>query len=191
IRKLFPSQTEGERVYLVVREHWVYFALKVFIWFCFFGLYVGVRVWGQTIIPGLFDGTFGQIIALVLDLYLLVLVLTIFILWVLYYLNIQVITAIRIVDVDQVGLFSHTASELNIEKIEDVTSEVNGIIGTVFNYGNVYIQTAGATEHFEFTNVHNPALIQKMVHDLYEKIRTQSSQEGMKSLPHLKNHIPS
>lgn len=191
MHKLFPSQSENEKIYLVVREHWVYFALKAAIWLFFLGLYIAVRIFGPAYFPLVFEDTAGQIIALVLDVYLLILILTIFMLWVLYYLNMQIITAVRIVDVDQVGLFSHTASELHIEKIEDVTSEVNGIIGTVFNYGNVYIQTAGATEHFEFTNVPNPALIQKMVHDLYEKIRTQSSQEGMKSLPPLKNHIPS
>ena len=95
MRKLFPSQIEGEKVYLVVREHWVYFALKVFIWGFFFALYIAIRIWGPGILPEAFDATTGQITTLVLNIYLLILVLTIFILWALYYLNIQIIILLK------------------------------------------------------------------------------------------------
>ncbi len=84
-------------------------------------------------------------------------------------MNIEIITDIRVVEVDQIGLFNHTISELHIDKIEDATSETVGVFGTIFNYGNVYVQTAGTTERFEFHHVPNPAAIEKLVLDLYEK----------------------
>ena len=89
--------------------------------------------------------------------------------FVFYYLNVDIVTSIRIVDITQVGLFAHTVSELHIDKIEDVTSKTTGIFGTIFNYGEVFIQTAGTIDRFDFQNVPNPSGIEKLILDLYEK----------------------
>ncbi len=86
-----------------------------------------------------------------------------------YYLNIQIITSLRIVDIDQVGLFSHTIAELHIDKIEDVTSETKGVLGTMFDYGNVFVQTAGTKERFQLDNIPHPGQVEKIILDLYEK----------------------
>ena len=121
--------------------------------------------------PALLQGTFGQVTSLFEDIisYPSILTLAAFLIFIFYYLNIQIITSIRVVDVTQEGLFSHTISELHIDKIEDATSSSNGLFGTIFNYGNVYVQTAGATDRFEFHNVPDPAGIEKLVLNLYEK----------------------
>jgi hypothetical protein len=103
------------------------------------------------------------------QVYTLFLVLALFLIFVFYYLNVQIITNVRIVDIDQIGLFSHVISELHINTIEDVTSEVDGVFGTLLNYGDVYVQTAGTIDRFEFTNVPNPATIEKLILDLYEQ----------------------
>jgi ABC-type multidrug transport system fused ATPase/permease subunit len=168
-RKLFPSQEEGEQIYLVIREHWVHLLLKIFVWVFFSAALVVFNRFAQTNIPALFVGAWGQTTSLFTQVYTLFLTLALFLIFVIYYLNIQIITGIRVVDISQEGLFSHTISELHIDKIEDATSETNGILGTVFNYGNVYVQTAGTVERFEFHNVPNPAAIEKLVLDLYEK----------------------
>jgi hypothetical protein len=97
------------------------------------------------------------------------LVMSLFLIITIYYLNIQIITNLRVVDVSQEGLFSHTISELHIDKIEDATSQTNGVLGTIFNYGDVFVQTAGTVERFDFHNVPDPAAIEKIVLDLYEK----------------------
>ena len=117
----------------------------------------------------------GPITNLFTQVYTLFLCLSLLIIWLSYYLNLQIITDRRIVDIDQQGLFSHTISELHIENIEDVTSETKGLFGTLFNYGMVYVQTAASIERFEFDNVPNPAAIEKLILDLYEK----SPHEGM------------
>lgn len=167
--KLFPSQLEEETIYLVVREHWIHFFLKIVVWLFFAAALILFNRNMPDVLPGLFDGRAGQVTHLFTEVYTLFLTLSLFLIFVIYYLNIQIITNIRVVDVDQVGLFSHTVSELHIDKIEDVTSKESGILGTLFNYGNVFIQTAGTVERFEFSNVPNPAAIEKLVLDLYEK----------------------
>ncbi len=168
-RKLFPSQLANEQIFLVVREHWFHVFLKLLVWAFFLAAYVVADRYAMANFPQMFLGQSGQVTNLFIDVYLIFLILALFIIYLLYYLNIQVITSIRIVDVTQEGLFSHTVSELHIDKIEDATSQTNGVFGTIFNYGNVYVQTAGATDRFEFNDVPNPAAIEKLVLDLYEK----------------------
>jgi cellulose synthase/poly-beta-1,6-N-acetylglucosamine synthase-like glycosyltransferase len=168
--KLFPSQLENEQIYLVVREHWFNLFLKVLVWAFFAVVLVLFNNFAKSNLPGLFEGTKEQITLLFTQVYILFLILSLFLIFVFHYLNVQIITNVRLVDIDQVGLFSHVISELHLENIEDVTSQVNGVFGTLFNYGDVFVQTAGTQENFEFTNVPNPAAIEKLLLDLYEKI---------------------
>src|SRR3989344_8704155 len=170
MHRLFPSQLEDEKIYLVVREHWFRFFLKLLVWAFLVVLLIAFQQFVPVWLPGLFEGAVGQVTNLFTQIYILIIILGLFLIFVVYYLNIQVVTNLRVVDIDQVGLFSHVVSELHIAKIEDVTSETNGVFGTVFNYGNVYIQTAGTVERFEFLNVPNPTAIEKLVLDLYEKL---------------------
>ncbi|MDP2656550.1 MAG: hypothetical protein Q8P11_03245 [bacterium] len=73
-----------------------------------------------------------------------------------YVLDIWIITTERIIDMEQKGLFAFSVSEQEIHRIQDMTAEINGILPTLFNYGNVYIQTAGEKERFMFKQVRNP-----------------------------------
>jgi ABC-type multidrug transport system fused ATPase/permease subunit len=169
MQKLFPSQQDDETIYLVVREHWVHLLLKILVWVFFAVILVLFNRFSQSTLPGLTQGTIGQGTLLATQIYTMLLVLSLFLIFVFYYLNIQIITSIRVVDITQEGLFDHVVSELHIDKIEDATSQTVGILGTIFNYGSVFVQTAGTVDRFEFHNVPNPAAIEKMILDLYEK----------------------
>ena len=168
-QKLFPNQQDNETISMIVREHWFHLFLKILVWVFFAAALVLFNRFAQTYAPGLLQGAIGKVTLLFVQVYTLFLVLSLFLIFAFYYLTMQVITSVRIVDINQEGLFSHVISELNVDKIEDVTSEVNGIFGTIFNYGDVTIQTAGKEEHFIFQSVPNPAEIEKVVLDLYEK----------------------
>lgn len=170
MHKLFPSQLDDEHIYLVVRAHWVRLALKLIMWLIFVIFLMLFNFYAKESFPGLFEGRTGEITSLFTQLYTLFLVLALFLIWIFYYLNVQIVTDRRIVDIDQVGLFSHTVSELHIANIEDVTSETNGILGNIFNYGMVYVQTAASRERFEFDNVPNPGAINRLVLNIFEKL---------------------
>ena len=159
-----------EEIHLVVREHWVNLFLKIVVWGFFAAVLILFNRFAHASLPALFEGKWAQVTLLFTQVYTLFLTLSLFLIFVFHYLNVGIITSIRLVDVDQRGLFSHVITELHIDKIEDVTSKVNGVFGTIFNYGNVTIETAGATaENFVLENVPNPAGIEKMILDLYEK----------------------
>lgn len=173
MRKLFPSQQDDEKIFIVVRQHWVVLFKKIIVWFIFAVALVAFRRFGLAYLPGLFQGQFGVVTQLFLQIYTLFLILSLFLIWLIYYLNVQIISDRRIVDIDQVGLFFHEVSELHISNIEDVTSDISGIFGTLFNYGDVFVQTAGNTERFEFSDVPHPGSINKILLDLYEQTRHQ------------------
>ena len=175
MHKLFPSQDEDEKIFLVVRAHWFVLFLKIIVWLFFVAALLLFNFYAPDTLPGLFTGRAELITSLFVQIYTLFLVVSLFLIWLLWYLNIQVVTDRRIVDVDQVGLFSHVVSELHIENIEDVTSETNGLFGHLFGYGMVYVQTAGTKGNFEFDNVPDPGLINKLLLDLYEKVADKNN----------------
>jgi hypothetical protein len=174
--KLFPSQQPNEKIILAVREHWFRLFFKVFII-----AVLSLLPWIARLVLFGTDAleltpTMDSLIDVFSRVYYLSLIVALFIVFVLYYLNLHVVSAERIVDIDQVGLLFHEVSELNIETIEDVTSQTKGVIGNLLNYGTVFIQTAGATERFEFDNVSNPSRIASIILELYE-------QHGDKEVP--------
>ena len=125
------------------------------------------------LIPGLLPNTFGSTAAAGLSLFFFIfyfgLLLGGLLIIVFYYLSVQIITEMRMVDVDQAGLFGRRVTEIQIENVEEVTSKATGILATVFNFGNVTVQTSGAEIGFVFENVAHPETVKKLILDLYEQ----------------------
>lgn len=88
-----------------------------------------------------------------------------------YYLDFWVITNDRLLNIEQEGTFSRTVSELDLYKIQDSTSEVQGILPSLFGYGDIHIQTAGETQRFELKQIPNPHEVRKMIMDMAEEDR--------------------
>ena len=86
-----------------------------------------------------------------------------------YYLDTWIITNKRIIDINQKALFSRVISEQKLDKVQDVTSETDGFIPTIFSYGDVFIQTAGEKERFHFDDVPNPDGIRDLIIKLSEE----------------------
>ncbi len=69
------------------------------------------------------------------------------------------VTNIHLIKVQQSGLFARQTSELSLGNIEDVKGGRRGIFGTIFDYGDIEIQTAGTSENFIFRTVHHPQVV--------------------------------
>lgn len=94
-----------------------------------------------------------------------------------YWLDIFIVTDKRILDINQTGLFNRTVSELRLYRTQDVTSEVKGFVQSMFNYGDVYVQTAGEMERFHFENVPDPNEVAKIILELAEEDRKNHLEE--------------
>jgi hypothetical protein len=166
----FPGQQADEKIHLVFRQHWLVLTWKILVWVLFIVILIGGDYLIGKYVPIVKQNPYIKYYNLFKVLYLMFSMLGLLIIWVMYYLNYQIITNERIVDIDQTSLLHHRISELHLSKIEDVTAESKGIFQTFFDYGNVFIQTAGETERFEFLKVPSPTYISKMIMDLYEQL---------------------
>jgi len=99
-------------------------------------------------------------------------VLTNFLHW---FFNIYIVTNERIVDIDFKFLLYKHFSEAEHTKIQDISFTSSGIAATLFNYGNVNIQTAGESPTLEFEIVSHPQKVVETIRDLAEKIQKRSA----------------
>jgi len=83
-----------------------------------------------------------------------------------WYFNVYIITDERIIDVDFYNLIYKDISSAEIERIQDVSYRMGGVVRTLFNYGDVFIQTAAEKPNFEFLAVPKPDKVVKLLQDL-------------------------
>ena len=162
--KIIHSTTHTkERTYAVLHRHWFDLASRFFVNIIFLIFITVCAVYAVRIlsanglselIPTIYFGT--ALLYLITWLYS-------FFIWVDYFLDIWIITSARVINVEQRGFFARNTSELDYTHIQDVTSEVEGIIQTIFGYGDVYVQTAGAEGKFMFRHVGKPEKIKTLI----------------------------
>jgi len=83
-----------------------------------------------------------------------------------WFFNVGIITDERIIDIDFHGVIYKEVTETQLPKVEDVTAKSGGFFASVFNYGNIFIQTAGTELNIEFDNVPKPAEVTKIINNL-------------------------
>ncbi len=171
MHKLFASQLDNEHIYLVIRQHWFFLVTRLAVIGILIVVGVAARVFGPELAPFLFEDELGIITGLVFHTYWLVVLLSTFLIVIFYYLHLQIITDVRLVDIDQIGLFGRNVSELQLENVEDVTSQMHGVFATVLNFGDVLVQTSSPERFFDFDGIAHPELVKKMILDLYEARR--------------------
>jgi uncharacterized membrane protein YdbT with pleckstrin-like domain len=102
-------------------------------------------------------------------LYLLILWIGFFIYWTDFILDAWILTNERLVDIEQMGLFTRRISTLSLDRIQDVTTYESGLIDTYFKIGTVYIQTAGEQREFKIPNARNPQHIKELILNSYQE----------------------
>lgn len=166
--KKFPGQRENEEVIAAVRKHWISLVRPVLqllalnlVPIILFIVYTVVLEWEVVT-----DGFFFVLGVLLVSLYYLGTWVMYYHAFVGYHLDLWVVTDQRIINIEQNGLFDRVMSELNLSKVQDVTSEIKGQLQTIFDYGHVYIQTAGEQERFIFENVPHPEALAQLIAQL-------------------------
>lgn len=86
-----------------------------------------------------------------------------------WYFNVGLVTNKRIVDLDVSGILYKHVSETRLIQIEDVSYSQVGSIRSIFNYGDVLMQTAGTLTNFEFDRAPEPARIVRIIANMIGK----------------------
>jgi uncharacterized membrane protein YdbT with pleckstrin-like domain len=170
----FNPLNSQERVFLVIRKHWIVLAIKTFFFVFILSTVVAAEMVLKTTFPEITQGQAALAVSLVRTVLMIVFLLGLLSAWTMYYLNVQIVTNERVIDINQRGLLHNDTSELNLDKVEDVTAEIKGLLPNLFDYGNVYVQTAGEVTNFTFEQVARPHQVARMVLTLYEKMHADS-----------------
>lgn len=83
-----------------------------------------------------------------------------------WFYNISLVTQKRIVDIDYTNLISHDIAITKVELVEDVRYTQMGVAQSFFNYGDVFVQTAGKHANFDFLKVPRPAHVTTVIEEL-------------------------
>jgi len=174
-----PNHLPGEEVKMIVRRDlFVLFKQILMLMFLiilpliFFYLMLVTR-------PGILENqTAYALIVLGTSAYYLFIWLFFFFSFVDYYLDVWIVTNRRIIDIQQRGFFSRVISEQKLFRVQDVTSEVHGFLPTIFKYGDVHIQTAGAKQRFLFHEVPDPNGVRDAIIRLVEHNKKKMVQEA-------------
>ena len=113
--------------------------------------------------PSFLPNEFGLIAVLGWYLITIAFLIENFLTW---FFNVNIITDERIIDIDFYNLIYKQVSDTNIDKIQDVTYTMGGVARTLFNYGDVFVQTAAEVPNFDFLGVPKPDKVAKILQDL-------------------------
>jgi len=80
--------------------------------------------------------------------------------------DVLVVTTLRLVDVDQRGLFTRIVSEAPLSAIQDVSWAKKGIVETLLGIGSIKIQTTNATTTVEARRISHPQRIHELINEL-------------------------
>lgn len=80
-----------------------------------------------------------------------------------YFLNAWILTNSRIVNIKQRHFFSREVSTLFLSRIQDVTSDVHGIIYSLLGIGNIKAQTAAEDVEFVMRGIPHPEHMRDLI----------------------------
>lgn len=165
----FDTQDPEEEILLILRRHWItnipWFLVAVIL------LFAPVVL---AIFPLLvsFPEKYRFVFVIIWYLVTLMFVFEKFLVW---FFNMTIITDERIVEVDFINLTTKRVSDCDLDKIQDVSFTNSGAIGTIFNYGNIRVQTAAEIVEFVFEDVPRPAKVAEVL----QRLRTEEKIEAL------------
>lgn len=163
----FEHQQNNESIKLFVRQHFVVnvgWILRVIILLVIPGtiLFFQERIltWlGITPLNAIFSRTEILIFAIT---YSLAVLYASFIKFTGWYFNVLIATNQRLIDLTIYPPFSWEITQAQLADIQDIRHTQGGFLGITFNYGNIFVQTAGTAQNIAINNVPDP----NRIHDI-------------------------
>ncbi len=164
-----------ETIILRGRRHWFILALRllplvpfIFIPLVVFGILSAISPQTASLIK--MSGNGSSFAVFVLFSWFLFVWIGAFIIWTDYFLDVLVVTNKRIINIEQKALFSREIASLRLDKIQDITIDINGIIATFLSFGNMRIQTAGEQEEFLIRFIQNPEALKNVILKEHDRV---------------------
>ena len=92
-----------------------------------------------------------------------------------YFLNAWVLTNQRIATIKQRRFFYREVSSLLLPRVQDVTTNVHGILSSLLNIGNIKVQSAGAEIEFTMRGIPLPEQMRDLI---LKYVSSEKAQKG-------------
>lgn len=165
----FAEQEKDETIEVFLRAHWITnVPWIVSTILAFFLPFFVVFVLSQT------NAQIAQVVpiqvftGLIIIWYLLTMAFALesFLFW---YFNIYIVTNIHVLDINFRSMLSRDITEVELNDIQSVSSDIKGVVRSLFHYGTVVAKTAAQHHDIEFVNVPQPDFVADTIQDLREK----------------------
>jgi len=163
----FIRQKSYEKIVFMLRRHYITFVPTIVLFIFLFLAPLAVYFLTTNLVTNFLSGETAWPITVILSsIYYLSVILFFFSFFITFYLDLTIVTNDRLVDIEQTSLFGRTVAEVDLSEIQDATSEIRGFFPSLFKYGNLTIQTAGAVPKFFIKNIPNPDFVRQRILDL-------------------------
>lgn len=85
-----------------------------------------------------------------------------------WYFNVYIVTNHHIIDVTLQNLLSRHTTEVRLEDIQSPRSKIQGVFGSLFNFGDIHIESAARSQTVDFIAVPKPDFVVDRIQDLQE-----------------------
>lgn len=160
----FRDQEGDENILLLLRAHFV--TNFSWIFFSLFFAFLPLILIASGNLYSFFSFLPNRFINVILVFYYLIIFNYAFINLITWYYNIFIVTQKRAIDIDFSDLVYHNVAMTKLNLVEDVNYTQVGFISSLFNFGNLFVQTAGETKNFEAKNVPKPGEAVSIIEDL-------------------------
>jgi membrane protein YdbS with pleckstrin-like domain len=164
----FENQEQDEKIILLLRQH----PIVNLPWLLLVGVLILVpSFWDFLPWAGMMPGRFVLMTVILWYLMVTAFALEKFLDW---YYNVYIVTDERVIDIDFYGLLYKDLSVVKLDTIQQINYKQTGGIAAIFNYGDVFIQTAAERRQLDFMKVPNP---NKVVDILYKLIDEEEQEK--------------
>ncbi len=168
----FPGQLEGEKVLKVVRKHPIVL-LRILVGFLLtivIPVLIFLAVWFGSLAG---NPSNDAVVGVFISIYILYGLLFTIIAWINEAYDIFIVTNERLVDITQVTLLKRTVASTPLAQVQDATGHVEGLFGTLLNYGRIDVQTAaGDASQLDIDHVPDP---NDVAHQILDWVKEKKS----------------
>lgn len=161
----FDLKEENERIIVVLRRHPLPIVLRGFVAVVLssvpFFVFPITASW-------LSYHELGEVFLFLSSVWLLLLWSGFFYAFTMYLLDVWIVSDRRIIDSNQHAFFMRTVAEMRLERVQDISVDIHGVIQTFFNFGNLEVQTAGTVEKFKFIQIPQPLVVKDLIMNAVE-----------------------
>jgi hypothetical protein len=153
---------DGESVLLHARRHWAFLTWQM-VKLAIAGLVPVVLFLVLFALLADLDGRKGQVAAAVSAVWFIFWGIKTYFAWYRYNHDIWVVTNQRVIDSVKRHWFHHAMASADLDDVEDISTRKEGIFATMFNFGDLLLQTAGERPNFILSGIPQPSRVLALV----------------------------